>query len=384
MHVTARLAGVGGLALAASALFAGPASAHAAHHRDPHSGGAHSGAVFVQTDGVGGNAVVAYDRAADGTLHLAGTYATNGLGGVLAGSVVDHLASQGSLVYDREHRLLYAVNAGSDTITVFRVDGAALERVQVIGSGGSFPVSIAFHDNAVYVLNARGGGSVQGFRRDGDRLVRVADWHRDLGLDPAATPEFTHTPGQVTFAPDGRRLLVTTKANTNAVDVFGVDGSGRLASAPPVVDPLPGAVPFAAAFDRHGHLALAQAGTNSVDTYTLRADGTLKRLSSAPTGQAATCWVVANGDAVYASNAGSASLSGYRIAADGTTTALGRTPTDAGTVDASVTGNSRFLYVQGGAAGVVDAFAIEPDGSLTALGAVTVAGAVGAEGIASS
>jgi 6-phosphogluconolactonase (cycloisomerase 2 family) len=378
MHVSTRLAGVGGLALAASALFAAPASAHTAPRHE-----SRGGAVFVQTDGVNGNAVVAYERNADGTLHLHGSYTTHGLGGVLAGSVVDHLASQGSVAYDREHGLLYVVNAGSDTITVFRVDGAGLERVQVIGSGGSFPVSITFHEDAVYVLNARDGGSVQGFVRDGDRLVRIPSRHRALGLDPAATPEFTHTPGQVTFTPGGDRLLVTTKANTNSVDVFGVDADGRIGRTP-VVDVLPGTVPFAAAFDRHGHVALAQAGTNSVDTYSLRADGTLVRLATSPTGQAATCWVVADDDAVYASNAGSGSLSGYRIAVDGSTTAIGRTSTDAGTVDATVTRDGRFLYVQGGAAGVVDEFAIEPDGSLSSLGSVTVAGAVGAEGIASS
>ena len=56
--------------------------------------------VFVQTDNPAGNQVVAYDRADNGTLTLANTYNTGGLGGVLNGSVVDHLASQGSLTYD--------------------------------------------------------------------------------------------------------------------------------------------------------------------------------------------------------------------------------------------------------------------------------------------
>ncbi|WP_426513708.1 hypothetical protein ACPPVO_25725 [Dactylosporangium sp. McL0621] len=75
----------------------------------------------------------------------------------------------------------------------------------------------------VYVLNARDGGSVQGFVRVGRTLVKVAAWHRSLGLDPAATPEFTHTPGQIAFTPDGSRLLVTTKAGSNAIDAFTVD-----------------------------------------------------------------------------------------------------------------------------------------------------------------
>src|SRR4051812_36900296 len=191
-----------GAAFAAVLLFAGTASAHP---QKP------AGAVFVQTDDPDGNTIVAYDRKPDGSLQQAGSYRTGGLGGVLDGSVVDHLASQGSLRLD--HGLLYAVNAGSDTITVFAVDGDRLVRRQILPSFGDFPVSIATHGNVVYVLNARRGGSVQGYARRGGVLVPVPFWHRALGLDPAATPEFTHTPGQVAFTPDGNHLLVTTKAN---------------------------------------------------------------------------------------------------------------------------------------------------------------------------
>jgi hypothetical protein len=57
---------------------------------------------------------------------VAGNYATGGRGGILAGSVVDHTASQGSLTYDPRHGLLYAVNAGSNTISVFAVRGDRL------------------------------------------------------------------------------------------------------------------------------------------------------------------------------------------------------------------------------------------------------------------
>src|SRR5271166_3767368 len=160
MKSTARLATVGGAALAATAMLAGPSLAATQHHP-----GRPAGEVFVQTDNTGGNAVVVYHRAQDGTLRQAGTYATGGLGGILTGSVVDHLASQGSLAYDRAAGLLYAVNAGSDTVTVFAVEGDHLLRHQVVASGGTFPVSIAVRGHVVYVLNARDGGSVQGFVR---------------------------------------------------------------------------------------------------------------------------------------------------------------------------------------------------------------------------
>src|SRR5262249_26023047 len=158
--------------------------------------------------------------------------------------VVDHLASQGSLMLDESRHTLYAVNAGSDTVTVFGVDGDTLTQRDVVPSGGSFPVSIAVHGDLVYVLNARNGGSVQGFRRTHDGLAPIAGSNRALGLDASATPEFVNTPGQVAFSPDGSQLLVTTKANGNNVDVFAVGHDGSL-SATPTVNNLPGAVPFA-------------------------------------------------------------------------------------------------------------------------------------------
>jgi hypothetical protein len=376
MKTTARLAGIGGFTLAATALFAGAAVAAPAHH-------APSGhAVFVQTDNTDGNAVVAYHRSADGTLTRSGTYGTGGDGGVLAGSVVDHLASQGSLVLDRAHHLLYAVNAGSDTVTVFTVDGDHLHRTQVISSGGAFPVSITTNGHSVYVLNARDGGSVQGFLRLGDRLVRVPSWHRSLHLDPTATPEFTHTPGQVAFTPDGHQLVVTTKGNGNDLDVFTVDPL-RGPSARPVVTTDP-STPFGVTFDARDHLVVAESGANSVATYTVHRDGTLSLIDRVPTGQAATCWVAPAGSHLYASNAGSATLTGLRDTGRGALTALGTTATDGGTVDAAGSPDGRFLYADTGAGGIVDEFAVHQNGSLTALGSVTVAGGVGGEGIVAS
>ena len=381
MKSTARLAAAGVAAVATTALLATPSLA--ATHTAAHTGGRPSGDVFVQTDNTSGNAIAVYHRNADGTLTAAGQYATGGLGGVLAGSVVDHLASQGSLTYDAEHGLLYAVNAGSSTVTVFAVYGDHLVRHQVIGSGGSFPVSVAARGNVVYVLNARDGGSVQGFLRVGSSLIRVPSWHRALGLDAAETPEFTSTPGQVAFTPDGRQLVVTTKNNGNDIDVFAVSPGGAPA-AHPVVNADPGAVPFAVSFDAGGHLAVAEAGPNSVATFTVGRNGTLTLVSRAATGQTATCWIARDGSLFYASNAGSASVTGYADFGSGTLHALGNTTAGGGTVDAVASPDGRDLYVQGGAAGTVTEYAVHPGGALTEIGSVTVPGAVGGQGIAAS
>jgi len=260
VHPNARVAGfvaAAGIAIAATCLFGGAANAATPHRQ---------AAVFVQTDNTSGNAIVAYDRSSDGQLSAAGTYPTGGLGGVLAGSVVDHTASQGSLTYDRSAGLLYAVNAGSNTVTVLRVDGDRLTRLQVISSSGDFPVSVTAHGNFVYVLNARDGGSIQGYLRIGATLICIPSWHRDLGLNPAQTPEFTSTPGQVAFTPDGSSLVVTTKGNGNSIDVF-AQGGLRGPAATPVTTVLTGDVPFAVAFDPAGHLAVTLTGPNALATF---------------------------------------------------------------------------------------------------------------------
>jgi DNA-binding beta-propeller fold protein YncE len=367
-----------GLATAVALPFATPALASTAAPAFGSGGASH--AVFVQTDNTSGNQVVAYHRASDGTLSPAGTYAAGGLGGVLAGSVVDHLASQGSLSYDPRHALLYAVNAGSDTVSVFAVNGDRLALRQVLSSGGSFPVSVAVHGDLVYVLNALGGGRLAGYRVLGGGLVPIPGSGRALGLDPTASPQYTNTPGQVAFTPDGSQLIVTTKANGNDIDVFGVRFDGGL-SAAPVVNSEPGTVPFAISFDLYGHLLIAEAGTNALATFALAPSGTVSLVDAVPTGASATCWVAPAGPFLFASSAGSASESGYSSSFGGQLSLLGAAATDAGTVDASAAAGGRFLYVQTGGSGIVDEFAVGAGASLTEVGAVTVPGAVGGEGI---
>jgi 6-phosphogluconolactonase (cycloisomerase 2 family) len=372
-RVIAKLA----LAGAALAAFAAPASASSGHsfsHRDD------NGVVFVQNDNPAGNQVIAYDRERNGTLSQAGTYPTGGLGGVLTGSVVDHTASQGSLTYDERHGLLYAVNAGSDTISVFLVRHDRLFLREVLPSGGSFPVSVTVHGDLVYVLNARNGGTVSGFRALFNVLIPLRGSTRPLGLDAAAAPEFLNSPGQVAFSPSGSQLLVTTKANGSAIDVFGVRWDGRL-SAAPVVNSEPGAVPFAVSFDSAGHLVVTEAGVNSVGTFTLASNGTVTPIDVKPTGGMATCWIVNVNGLFYVSNAGSATVNGFASSGSGALTPLTVTSTDGGSVDAAASPDGRTLYVQTGAAGIVDEFHVNHDGSLTEIGSVTVPGAIGGEGI---
>jgi len=376
-----RLAVGAGAILGLSALAAPVAASAQGIPHGPFFGGGANHAVFVQTDNPAGNQVVAYDRADNGHLALANTYNTDGLGGVLNGSVVDHLASQGSLAYDESDGSLYAVNAGSDTVSVFSVWGDQLSLQQVVSSGGQFPVSVAVHGNLVYVLNAENGGSLQGYLAAFGRLFPLPGSNRALGLTIVTDAnQFTNTPGQVAFSPDGSQLIVTTKANGNDIDVFRVGFLGELFG-PPVVNSEPGTVPFGVTFDPAGHLVVANAGTDALATYTLNSNGTVSLIDAAGTGQLATCWVAPAQGYFYASNAGSASVSRYQAAPSGQLNLLGQTGTDPGTVDASASWGGQFLYVQTGGNGIVDEYLVNANGTLTGVGSVTVAGAGGGEGI---
>ncbi len=335
--------------------------------------------VFVQGNDPAGNAVLAYGRAANGTLSLAGTYPTGGNGGHVDGAVVDPLASQGSLIYDTDHDLLLGVNAGSNSIYAFHVDGTRLEQRQVLSSGGAFPVSLARHKDLLYVLNAGGSGSVQGYRIFGDRLRPINNSSRSLGLTPVAGPTaFLNTPGQIGFAPDGDQLVVTTKANGSHIDVFRVLPGGRLSDAP-VANTSATPVPFGFVFDPRGRLVVGEAGTSSVSTYVVHDNGTVSPVGSASDGQVALCWIDQVGQTYVVANAGSGSVSSFRLDASGRPVAGATTAVGAGTIDLDHSGDGRFLYVQLGGNGTVGELSVDAAGHLSVIG--TVASSATQEGI---
>ncbi len=377
-HLTRSVAG----AVLATAVTAVPAiAAHGRSHDRPVPRRGTPGAVFVQTDATSGNAIRAYRRAADGTLAPAGTYATGGNGAVAAGATADPLASQGSLATAAGGRLLVAVNAGSNTISVFRVVGTSLSLRQTLPSGGIFPASIAVHDRLVYVLNSGGDGTVSGFRIDDGRLRPIAGSTRSLGLGNTPVPNFLKSPGQVGFSADGHRLVVTTKASTSSLDVFGVNHTGLLA-ATPVVTASATPVPFAFAWGPRGELVVAEAATSTISAYTLAGGGSAQLLGSQADGQAAACWITRARGVYFVSNAGSATISAYRLNALGAPQLTGIAGTaGAGTTDSAAADHGRYLYVESGGAGTVDAFTVAGDGVLTKVG--TVSGLpLGIEGIA--
>src|SRR4029453_7201815 len=100
------------------------------------------GVVFVQTNEER-NRVLAFARDADGGLAEPASYETGG-----RGSMAPHLPSPGSVVLSAARRFLLVANAGSGDVSVFRVDGARLELIGTVPSGGDAPRSIAEREGA--------------------------------------------------------------------------------------------------------------------------------------------------------------------------------------------------------------------------------------------
>jgi len=330
------------------------------------------GAVFVMTNSAVRNEIIAYKRNADGSLEEGRRFATGGRG---SGGVTDPLASQGSLTLTTDRGFLLAVNAGSGSISVFRVHSDRLVLADRIPCGGSEPVAVAQHGDLVYVLNAGGTSSVVGFRLDRNGRLRP------IGKSIAFLTTGNSGAASVAFSPDGQFVLVTEKV-TNKVDVFHVQFDGSLG--PIHANPSAGPGLFAVVFAPNGTAISSETGpaggsnASAVSSYAVLPNGALSPISaSVPTLGAATCWqaVTPNGRFVYTSNSGTATISGFAITQNGTLSALpgtivGNLVEGSTNLDLAISADGKFLYTLNSGTGTVSIFRINKDGSLAGLGDV--------------
>lgn len=336
------------------------------------------GAVFVMTNAASNNQILAYARQEDGALQSAGAVSTGGNG---SGGTVDPLKSQGSLILSADHRFLFAVNAGSGSISAFRVDGASLTLVDMENSGGSSPTALAQIGGLLYVLNAGGNGNITGFRvTPNGKLHSIENSTRNLS-GPSTSPT------SIAFSPNGQFLVVTENATEN-VDVFRVHPDGRLSEV--VANSTPGAKPFAAVFAPNGTLIVA--GTaNTISSYNVQWNQSINPITSAlPTDGIATCWdlVAPNGRIVYTINSGTANISGFDLARDGSLTPIGATivgadPTGSAPLDTVTSADGKFVYTLNAGAGSIGIFSVQSDGTLLSNGQVGgLPASAGIDGIA--
>jgi 6-phosphogluconolactonase (cycloisomerase 2 family) len=356
------VAGIGAFASlhaqTANTLFQGP------------SGNRPAGAVFVMTNDADKNEVIAFDRSASGSLVERNHFDTGGRG---SGGVTDPLESQGSLTLSQDDSFLFAANAGSGTVSVFKVLGSNLVLLDKEPTGGSQPVAIAQRNNLIYVLNQGGPGSVVGFRLGVARKLQRID-NSTAFLSGNASGG-----ASITISPDGQFVLVTERL-ANTIDAFRIQLNGTLGAIVVDANVAPGT--FSVVFAPNGKAIVSETGpagasaASAVSSYSVGPDGKLTAVSqSVPALADANCWnvITPDGTRVYTSNAASASISGFNIATDGTLTPIGSTvvgnnPAGSTNLDIAVSADGKYLYTTNSGTGNVGIFRIENDGTLTSLG----------------
>ena len=321
------------------------------------------GGVFVSTNGINGNAVVAFARAADGSLSPTGTFATGGTG---IGGVGDPLASQFAVALSENAKFLVVVNAGSNDVSSFAVDGGSVTLVDRASSGGVRPVSVSISNGVVYALNAVSNTiGILTLGQDGSLAPRPAQTKAlAAGADGAA---------EVRANRQGN-LVVVSERVSNRLETLAVAADGSLGD--PVVTPAAGTTPFGFDFTTRGDVIVSEAASASASSYAANRDGTLSTISAAaPTLQRAPCWLIVNnsGRFAYTANAGTSNITGFAVDANGTLTRLtasgvsGDLGAGAQPLDLDLSRNGNFLYVMKNGTGTIGTFAVGGDGSLTPL-----------------
>jgi 6-phosphogluconolactonase len=313
--------------------------------------------------------VLAYSRAADGTLTPAGAYPTGGVGGALG--------SGHPIVASRNGRVVVAVNAGSNSITAFAAGAQGLRPIDTVPSNGLRPTSVTIDGDIVYVVNA-GSLSIAGFRVEKNGLAPIAGSVQPLGAGAANV-------SQIQFDNSGK-VLVVDERGSNTFDAFVVDAHG--VAGPPITTQAAAGGPFGFDFDRANHLLASNtnlggafAGMAGASSYDVAKDGTLApNGSGVPSGQTASCWLAAAKHWAYTTNAGSGSIGVFTVAGDGTMTLTDTVALGAGAhpLDDDATKSGDDLYVLVDGFHELAGFHVEHDGSLTPTGSVPVpAGAAG-------
>ena len=336
-----------------------------------------AGHVYTLSNQVSGNKVMDFRRADDGSLTFVAAYETGGNG------TGTGLGNQGAIILADKNEIILAVNAGSNSISSFKVKNNGLRLLSTVHSGGERPVSITQHDEVVFVLNAGGNGNISGFRLNGaGKLIPVSNSTKPLSSTNAGA-------AQISFVRDGRTIAITEKA-TNTITTYTVNEWGIPGMMHTITSANP--TPFGFAVGDNGNIFVSEAaggaaGASTVSSYRINNDGSISLINGpVATTQSAACWVVLthNGKFAYTTNTASNTLSTFNVNPIAGNISL-RSPVSAttgiGPIDAALNNNSKYLYILNSGSHSISVFAVAGDGGLNS--AQTVLGLpIGANGLA--
>ena len=320
------------------------------------------------------NVIVHMSRNADGSLTIQNRTFTGGVGsnGVKFGdatntSVPDSLVSQNSIIVASDHSMLFAVNAGNNTISSFAIDptNGNLSLKKVNATAGVFPTSLAFSNGHLYVSFEGGSEKLQAFNVSPDGSLNLIGAYA-----VPANASNPVSPTQVVLSPNGSNIFISTGVGSNAVASYAVNADGTLSS--PTLNTSGIVAPFAGTFVNNALYLSTDITDKALAAFSVNG-GTLTPIGIPLTSaQAGPCWLVVtpNGQFAYVGN-GSGPISSYNIGSNGSLTLKNaKEAADSTKVagDSWISPDGKFLYTAYLADDEVIAYSIGSDGSLTKVG----------------
>jgi 6-phosphogluconolactonase len=341
--------------------------------------------VYVETNTAPHNFVQTFHRAANGSLVAGPRYATGGVGnpGKNPPLGIPFLDTSNSVQLSPDGSLLFAVNAGDNTVSSFQVTDDGLVLADREPTLGERPVSVAVSGNGLlYVLNStKGSASITGFRvSTGGELTPLEGSHR------ATSAPTKDLPASVNFDATGRVVVVADRG-ANKLDLFLLNERGVPRER--VTRPSTGQGPYSVAFTDHDTMIVSnehfpKVSKSSVSSYRLivpepESGGQLKLIpiGSVSAHAGGACWTVItpNESYVFVTAPFSHKIDAFRIGENGKLTPVTKSSHVAHppglTLDEGLSHNGGFLYVLDSAKFATDrvlSYRVNADGTLTLAG----------------
>ncbi|MEP6928237.1 MAG: beta-propeller fold lactonase family protein [Ginsengibacter sp.] len=323
--------------------------------------------LYTESNEADNNRILIYKIRPNGSLHLEGTTTSGGAG---TGKTI---GSQGALVLDKEHEWLYAVNAGSNSVSSFKVhDDGSLTLAHTESSMGTTPNSVSVYGNLLYVLNNE-SDNIHGLKIGaGGTLSPIEGSTQPLSGSGVDAP-------QISFTPNGDWVVVTEKA-TNNIDLYKVKNNGSVW--PAVVTASTGQTPFGLEFAREedfmivSNAAGGAAGAGSATSYIIGGNGIPNPVNGAVADHAAApCWVAVTkyGRFAFVTNTAGNTISSYYVAPWGGLYLVQQlvVTTDEQPLDIVVAKNNFYVYELNGKAATIGEYRRKFLGGLEAIGSAT-------------
>ncbi|HTX10118.1 MAG TPA: beta-propeller fold lactonase family protein [Solirubrobacteraceae bacterium] len=318
-------------------------------------------------------------------------------------------AGDGQVTLSPDHKLLFAVNQGSDTISVFSVNTATGDLTPVPGSpfpsGGHAPISVGSNGRFVVVANH---GYLTGEKPPG---IPSQTGYMSFSVAPSGAlqqistvPDPAAGPIEADLSPSGN-IVFSSGFFSFKIHVLQLAANGQLTTAPgsptsfpasvtagqkapPQLPPPAVALPFGLAVNPvKPYVYYLATVAGRVAVYGYDQSGGLTFVNYVNNSGLAGCWaaITSDGRFLYVANSGSRSVAAFAVSAAGdhlTQIQNIHTPSDGTTLNLAIDPTNRYLYVTAdhqdpdfprpvaAYGNFVDAFSIGSNGALTPIASV--------------